>query len=158
VNRTRTTAALLATAGLVGATQLGLAGAAAAAPATAQASGCPISISYPSSFYIGSNGWVTGNGLYFGIRNKSTTTSFKKVTFTVTDVKNIRFGTATPKGGSITARTSQKAAVYTSTFKPRAKLGFTVHTRLLHTDAYKVKFTLKGTGWNCASDQGTWGR
>ncbi|MEU6540912.1 hypothetical protein [Streptomyces sp. NPDC047000] len=158
MNRIRTTAAVLATAGLLSATQLGLAGSASAAPVTTQATGCPISISYPSSFYVGSGGWVTGGGLYFGIRNKSTTTSFKKVTFTVTDVKNIRFGTATPKGGSITERTSQKASVYTKTFKPKAKLGFTVRTRLLSTSHYKVKFTLKGTGWNCATDQGTWGR
>ncbi|OIJ66389.1 hypothetical protein [Streptomyces mangrovisoli] len=157
MNRTRTTTAVLATAGIVTAAQLGFAGAASAASASATSSSCPISISYPSRFYVDSNGWVTGSGLYFGVNNKSTTKSFKKVTFTVTDVKNIRFGTATAKGGKVTHRTSKTVSVYTATLKAKGKLGVTVRTHLLNTHSYKVKFTLKGTGWNCAVNQGTWG-
>lgn len=152
----RTTAAVLATAGALTAAQLGLAGAASAATAAPQSSGCPIDIVYPSRFYIDSNGWVTNGGLYFGIKNKSTR-KFQKVTFTVTNVKNIRFGTARAKGGTISHKTSKTVSVYTRTFKGKAGLGFKVRTRLLNTSVYKVKFTLRGTGWNCAVNQGTWG-
>ncbi|MFJ8196712.1 hypothetical protein [Streptomyces sp. NPDC096152] len=156
MNRTRTTVAALAAAGVVTAAQLGLAGAASAATAAPQSSGCPINIVYPSRFYVDHNGWVTNGGLYFGIKSK-TDKSFKKVTFTVTNVKNLRFGTATPKGGKITHRTSQTVSVYTSTFKGKASLGFKVRTHLLNTHSYKLKFTLHGSGWNCAVSQGTWG-
>ncbi|MFF8942052.1 hypothetical protein ACF1A5_07180 [Streptomyces sp. NPDC014864] len=156
MNRTRTTVAALAAAGVVTAAQLGLAGAASAATAAPQSSGCPINIVYPSRFYVDHNGWVTNGGLYFGIKSK-TSKSFKKVTFTVTNVKNLRFGTATPKGGKITHRTSQTVSVYTSTFKGKASLGFKVRTHLLNTHSYKLKFTLHGSGWNCAVSQGTWG-
>ncbi|MFJ3334755.1 hypothetical protein [Streptomyces sp. NPDC086766] len=156
MNRTRTTVAALAAAGIVTAAQLGLAGAASAATAAPQSSGCPINIVYPSRFYVDHNGWVTNGGLYFGIKSK-TSKSFKKVTFTVTNVKNLRFGTATPKGGKITHRTSQTVSVYTSTFKGKSSLGFKVRTHLLNTHSYKLKFTLHGSGWNCAVNQGTWG-
>ncbi|MFE4411517.1 hypothetical protein ACIQFZ_33920 [Streptomyces sp. NPDC093064] len=152
----RTTVAALAAAGVVTAAQLGFAGAASAATATPQSSGCPINIVYPSRFYVDHNGWVTNGGLYFGIKSK-TTKQFKNVTFTVTNVKNIRFGTATPKGGKITHRTSQTVTVRTTTFKGKASLGFKVRTHLLNTRSYKVKFTLHGSGWNCAVNQGTWG-
>ncbi|WP_128376320.1 hypothetical protein [Streptomyces cavernae] len=155
-NRKRTTVAVLATAGTLTAAQLGLAGTASAATASPQSTGCPINIVYPTRFYIDSNGWVTNGGLYFGIKSK-TTESFKKVTFTVTNVKNIRFGTARPKGGKITHKTSKTVSVYTKTFKGKASLGFKVRTRLLNKNSYKVKFTLRGSGWNCAVDQGTWG-
>ena len=156
MNRTRTTVAALAAAGVVTAAQLGLAGAASAATAAPQSSGCPIDLVYPSRFYVDHNGWVTNGGLYFGIKNKSTK-KFTKVTFTVTDVKNIRFGSATPKGGKISHKTSKTVSVYTKTFKGKASLGFKVRTHLLNTRSYKVKFTLHGTGWNCAVNQGTWG-
>ncbi|MET7381637.1 hypothetical protein ABZT08_22925 [Streptomyces sp. NPDC005526] len=156
MNRTRTTVAALAAAGIVTAAQLGLAGAASAATAAPQSSGCPINIVYPSRFYVDHNGWVTNGGLYFGIKSK-TSKSFKKVTFTVTNVKNLRFGTATPKGGKITHRTSQTVSVYTSAFKGKSSLGFKVRTHLLNTHSYKLKFTLHGSGWNCAVGQGTWG-
>ncbi|ANP49818.1 hypothetical protein J2Z21_004669 [Streptomyces griseochromogenes] len=160
MNRTRTTAAVLATAGLVTAAQLGLGTAASAAPHTArtpQAGGCPIDLVYPSRFYVDSHGWVTNGGLYFGIKNKSTTKNFGKVTFTVTDVKNIRFGHARATGGKVTKNTSKTVSVYASTLKKKASLGLKVPTHLLNTRSYKVKFTLRGTGWNCAVDQGTWG-
>ncbi|MFE1753333.1 hypothetical protein [Streptomyces anandii] len=157
MNRTRTTVAALAAVGVVTAAQLGLAGAASAAPAvSAKSSGCPIDIVYPTRFYVDHNGWVTNGGLYFGIKSK-TSKSFKKVTFTVTNVKNLRFGQATPKGGKISHKTSQTVSVYTSTFKGKASLGFKVHTHLLNTRSYKLKFTLHGSGWNCAVNQGTWG-
>ncbi|MET8246395.1 hypothetical protein ABZV31_19425 [Streptomyces sp. NPDC005202] len=156
MNRTRTTVAALAAAGVVTAAQLGLAGAASAAAAAPQSSGCPINIVYPSRFYVDHNGWVTNGGLYFGIKSK-TTKSFKKVTFTVTNVKNIRFGSATAKGGKISHKTSQTVSVYTKTFKGKASLGFKVRTHLLNTRSYKLKFTLHGSGWNCAVNQGTWG-
>ncbi|MFE0514896.1 hypothetical protein [Streptomyces sp. NPDC058964] len=153
----RMSATVLAAAGIVSAAQLGLAGAASAQPAAATSSSCPISLVYPSRFYVDSHGWVTNGGLYFGIKNKSTTKSFSKVTFTVTDVKNIRFGTAKATGGKITKNTTKVVSVYNVTLKKKASLGFKVPTHLLNTRSYKVKFTLKGTGWNCASDQGTWG-
>jgi hypothetical protein len=154
--RIRTAAAVLAAAGAMTAAQLGLAGAASASTATPQSSGCPINIVYPSKFYIDHNGWVTDGGLYFGIRNKSGK-SFKKVTFSVTDVRNIRFGKATAKGGKVSHKTTKAVSVYTSTLKGSASLGVKVHTHLLNTRSYKVKFTLHGTGWTCATDQGTWG-
>ncbi|WP_157168688.1 MULTISPECIES: hypothetical protein [Streptomyces] len=161
----RTTAAVLATAGALTATQLGLAGSASAstpAPsATAskvapRSAACPIDIIYTSRFYIGSGGWVTGDGLYFGLKNKSNK-SFKKVTFTVTNVKNVRFGTARPKGGKVTHKTSKTVSVYTKTLKKKASLGVRVESRLLNTRSYKVKFSVRGSGWNCAVNQGTWG-
>ncbi|MFE7233838.1 hypothetical protein ACWCRF_25720 [Streptomyces sp. NPDC002405] len=152
----RTTVAALAAAGVVTAAQLGFAGAASAATAAPQSSGCPINVVYPSRFYVDHNGWVTNGGLYFGIKSK-TTKKFKNVTFTVTNVKNIRFGSATPKGGKISRRTSQTVTVRTTTFKGKASLGFKVRTHLLNTRSYKVKFTLHGSGWNCAVNQGTWG-
>ncbi|MFJ9817971.1 hypothetical protein ACIRU3_22465 [Streptomyces sp. NPDC101151] len=157
MNRTRTTAAVLATAGLVTAAQLGLGTAASAATQAPKSNGCPIDLVYPSRFYVDSHGWVTNGGLYFGIKNKSTSKSFKKVTFTVTDVKNIRFGTAKAKGGKVTKNTTKTVSVYTTTLKKKASLGVKVPTHLLNTRSYKVKFTLKGTGWDCASNQGTWG-
>ncbi|MDF3299033.1 hypothetical protein [Streptomyces tropicalis] len=156
MNRTRTTVAALTAAGIVTAAQLGLAGAASAATAAPQSSGCPLSISYPTRFYVDHNGWVTNGGLYFGIRSK-TSKSYRNVTFTVTDVKNIRFSTANPTGGRISHRTSQTVSVATSTFKGRASLGFRVRTHLLNTHSYRLKFTLHGSGWNCAVNQGTWG-
>ncbi|GHE56770.1 hypothetical protein GCM10018785_27500 [Streptomyces longispororuber] len=173
VNRTRITAAALGTAALVTVGQLGLAGTASAsgdatqrsasadkpssaAPSATRSSGCPIDIVYTSRFYIGSGGWVTGNGLYFGIKNKSTK-KFGKVKFTVTNVKNIRFGRATAKGGKITHKTSKSVTVYTKTLKGKAKLGVQVRTRLLNKNSYKVKFQVRGNGWNCAVNQGTWG-
>ncbi|MFI1293910.1 hypothetical protein ACH4VM_36760 [Streptomyces sp. NPDC020792] len=152
----RTTVAALAAAGVLTAAQLGFAGAASAATAAPQSSGCPINIVYPSRFYVDHNGWVTNGGLYFGIKSK-TTKKFKNVTFTVTNVKNIRFGSATPKGGKISHRTSQTVTVRTTTFKGKATLGFRVRTHLLNTRTYKVKFALHGSGWNCAVNQGTWG-
>ncbi|MGW4566924.1 hypothetical protein ACWEN3_32540 [Streptomyces sp. NPDC004561] len=153
----RTTTAVLATAGLLTAAQLGLATAASAATVTPKSTGCPIDLVYPSRFYIDSHGWVTNGGLYFGIKNKSTTKNFGTVTFTVTDVKNIRFGTARPTGGKVTHRTSTTVSVYTGTLKKKTSLGVRVQTHLLNTRSYKVKFTLKGKGWTCAGDQGTWG-
>lgn len=155
MNRMRTTATVLAAAGVVTAAQLGFAGVASAATATS--TGCPVDLVYPSRFYVDSHGWVTNGGLYFGIKNKSTTKSFQKVTFTVTNVRNIRFGTAKAKNGKVTKNTTKTVAVYTSTLKKKTSLGVKVPTHLLNTRSYKVKFTLKGTGWNCASNQGTWG-
>lgn len=167
MNRMRTSAAVLATAGAITAAQLGLAGAASAsegpkaAPTASKvaprSAGCPIDIVYTSRFYTNSNGWVTGNGLYFGLKNKSTK-SFKKVTFTVTNVKNIRFGSAKAKGGKVTRKTSRTVSVHTKTLKKKASLGVQVRTRLLNTRSYKVKFSVRGNGWNCAVNQGTWGR
>ncbi|MET8689602.1 hypothetical protein ABZV77_35910 [Streptomyces sp. NPDC004732] len=159
----RTSAAVLATAGALTAAQLGLAGSASAASgptATKSApravSGCPIDIVYPKRFSYDANGNVTNGGLYFGIKSK-TTKSIKKVTFTVTNTKNVRFKKATPTGGKITRRTTKTVSVYDTTFKGKAKLGFKVQTRLLNTRSFGVKFTLRGSGWNCAVNQGTWG-
>lgn len=163
MNRMRTSAAVLATAGALTAVQLGLAGSASAAtgPTAPKAApravaGCPIDIVYTSRFQVNREGWVTNGGLYFGIKNKSTK-SFKNVTFTVTNVKNIRFGKATPKGGKVTRKTSQTVSVFDRSLKGKAKLGFRVNTHLLNNRHYKVKFTVHGTGWNCAVNQGTWG-
>ncbi|ATL27301.1 hypothetical protein KY5_2283 [Streptomyces formicae] len=168
MNRMRTSAAVLATAGALTAAQLGLAGSASAAtgptaPKAASAkaapravAGCPIDIVYTSRFQIDRNGWVTNGGLYFGIKNKSRS-SIKNVTFTVTNVKNVRFGKATPTGGKVTRRTSKTVSVFDKSFKGKAKLGVKVRTHLLNTRSYKVKFAVHGTGWNCAVDQGTWG-
>ncbi|MFD4632543.1 hypothetical protein ACFVYR_12905 [Streptomyces sp. NPDC058284] len=160
----RTSAAVLATAGALAAGQLGLAGSASAAsgPSAVQASpraavsGCPIDIVYPKRFYYDAHGNVTNGGLYFGIKSK-TTRSIKKVTFTVTNTKNIRFKKATPTGGKITRRTTQSVSVYDKSLAGKAKLGFKVQTRLLNTRSFGVKFTLRGTGWNCSVNQGTWG-
>ncbi|GAA3089902.1 hypothetical protein ACFQ0X_04635 [Streptomyces rectiviolaceus] len=165
MNHARTTAAVLATAGALTAAQLGLAGSASAADApkapkasaaSAQSAGCPIDIVYTSRFYIGPGGWVKGDGLYFGLKNKSTK-SFKKVTFTVSNVKNVRFGSAKAKGGKITHKTSKTVSVYDKSLKGKASLGVRVKTRLLNTRSYKVKFKVHGNGWNCAVNQGTWG-
>ncbi|MEU8955585.1 hypothetical protein AB0C93_14905 [Streptomyces sp. NPDC048518] len=159
----RTSAAVLATAGALTAAQLGLAGSASATsgPSAPKASpravsGCPIDIVYTSRFQIDRNGWVTNGGLYFGLKNKSTKT-IKKVTFTVTNVKNIRFGKATPTGGKVTRRTTKTVSVYDKSLAGKAKLGVRVRTHLLNTRSYKVKFAVHGTGWNCAVNQGTWG-
>lgn len=161
MNRMRTSFRILAVAGVVTAGQLALAtGASARAETgteTAKSTGCPVDIVYPSRFSVNASGWVTDGGLYFGVRNKSTTKSFKKVTFTVTDVKNIRFGTATAKGGKVSHRTSKTVSVYTTTLKKKGALGVKMQTHLLNTHTYKVRFTLHGSGWNCAVDQGTWG-
>lgn len=157
MNRMRTTTTVLATAGLLTAAQLGLAGGAFAAAQAPASSGCPIDLVYPSRFYIDSHGWVTNGGLYFGIKNKSTTKTFKKVSFTVTDVKNIRFGSAKATGGKVTHKTSKTVTVYTGTLNKKASLGVKVQTHLLNTHSYKVKFTLHGSGWTCAVNQGTWG-
>ncbi|QEU94737.1 hypothetical protein CP970_31060 [Streptomyces kanamyceticus] len=163
MNRMRTSAAVLATAGALTAAQLGLAGSASAATGSAApkaapraVAGCPIDIVYTSRFQINRNGWVTNGGLYFGIKNKSRST-IKNVTFTVTNVKNVRFGRALPKGGKVTHKTSKTVSVFDKTFKGKAKLGFKVNTHLLNTRSYKVKFAVHGTGWNCAVNQGTWG-
>ncbi|MFD5700075.1 hypothetical protein [Streptomyces lasiicapitis] len=163
----RTSAAVLATAGAITAAQLGVAASASASSAAPSASsaskvaprsaGCPIDIVYTSRFYIGSGGWVTGNGLYFGLKNKSTK-SFKNVKFTVTNVKNVRFGTAKAKGGKVTHKTSKTVTVYKKTLKSKASLGVQVRSRLLNKNSYKVKFSVRGNGWNCAVNQGTWGR
>ncbi|MFJ2769956.1 hypothetical protein [Streptomyces sp. NPDC087300] len=163
----RTSAAVLATAGALTAVQLGIAGPASAAvgqhapkaapkAAPSAVTGCPIDIVYPKRFSYDARGNVTNGGLYFGIKNKSTK-SIKKVTFTVTNVKNLRFSTAKPTGGKITHRTSKTVSVYDKTFSGKAKLGFKVKTRLLNTRSYGAKFTLRGTGWQCAVNQGTWG-
>lgn len=157
MHRMRAAAAVLAAAGLVTATQLGLAGTASAATPATTSTGCPVSLVYPARFYVDSHGWVTNGGLYFGIKNKSTTKSFTKVTLTVTDVANIRFGTATPKNGRVTNKTSMTVSVYTGTLKRSSSLGVKVQTHLLNTHSYKVKFALHGTGWTCAVNQGTWG-
>lgn len=163
MNRMRTSAAVLATAGALTAAQLGLAGSASAASGTAAPSaapravaGCPIDIVYTSRFQIDRNGWVTNGGLYFGIKNKSTK-SIKKVTFTVTNAKNVRFGKATPKGGKVTHRTTKKVSVYDKSLAGKASLGFRVRTHLLNSRSYKVNFTVHGTGWNCSVNQGSWG-
>ncbi|MEU5577659.1 MULTISPECIES: hypothetical protein [Streptomyces] len=164
----RTSVAVLATAGALTAGQLGMAGAASAsegpsaraasaAPSAApRTAGCPIDIVYTSRFQIDRNGWVTNGGLYFGLKNKSTK-SFKKVSFTVTNVKNIRFGRATPTGGKVTHKTSKTVTVYDKSLAGKAKLGVKVRTRLLNKNTYKVKFAVRGNGWNCSVDQGTWG-
>ncbi|KOV60959.1 hypothetical protein [Streptomyces sp. MMG1121] len=156
MNRKRATAAVLATAGVLTAAQLGLAGAASAATRTSTSTGCPVNIVFPSRFYVDSHGWVTGGGLYFGIKSK-TTESFKKVTFSVTDVKNIRFGKAKPTGGRVTHNSSLSVSVYNATLKGKASLGVRIPTHLLNTRSYAVKFALHGSGWNCAVNQGTWG-
>ncbi|MFG2502919.1 hypothetical protein ACGFSB_32525 [Streptomyces sp. NPDC048441] len=165
MNRTRTTAAVLATAGAITAAQLGFAGSASAVDAPkapkasaagTQSAGCPIDIVYTSRFYIGAGGWVKGDGLYFGLKNKSTK-SFKKVTFTVTNVKNVRFGSAKAKGGKVSHKTTKTVSVYDKSLKGKASLGVRVKTRLLNTRSYKVKFAVHGSGWNCAVNQGTWG-
>ncbi|CAM5237537.1 hypothetical protein SALBM135S_00667 [Streptomyces alboniger] len=109
-----------------------------------------------ASFQIDRNGWVTNGGLYFGLKSKSTKT-FKKVSFTVTNVKNIRFGKATPTGGKVTRKTSKSVTVYDKSLAGKAKLGVKVRTHLLNTRNYRVKFSVRGEGWNCAVDQGTWG-
>ncbi|MFF4119992.1 hypothetical protein [Streptomyces sp. NPDC001714] len=157
----RTTFRVLAVAGALTTAQIALATGASAradSPAeTAKSTGCPVDIVYPSRFSVNASGWVTDGGLYFAVKNKSATKSFKKVTFTVTDVKNIRFGTATAKGGKVSHRTSKTVSVYTTTLKKKSTLGVKVQTHLLNTHTYKVRFTLHGTGWNCAVDQGTWG-
>ncbi|MEU7579108.1 hypothetical protein AB0B50_16080 [Streptomyces sp. NPDC041068] len=163
----RTSAAVLATAGALTAAQLGLAGSASAATgstapkASAAAapravSGCPIDIVYPKRFSYDAQGNVLNGGLYFGIKSK-TTKSIKNVTLTVTNTKNVRFKKATPTGGKVTRKTTKTVAVYDKTFKGKAKLGFKVQTRILNVRSYGVKFTLRGTGWNCAVNQGTWG-
>ncbi|WP_037851007.1 hypothetical protein [Streptomyces sp. NRRL S-340] len=156
MNRTRTAVAALVATGVLTTAQLGLAGAASAATVTQKSAGCPLDIVYPTRFYVDHNGWVTGGGLYFGIRSK-TSRSYKNVTFTVTDVRNLRFGSATAKGGRISHKTSKTVSVSTRTFKGRASLGFKVRTHLLNTRNYKLKFTLHGSGWRCAVGQGTWG-
>ncbi|WP_260327507.1 hypothetical protein [Streptomyces sp. Ag109_O5-1] len=148
---------VLAAAGIVTAAQLGLATGASARAEAPQSTGCPVDIVFPSRFYVNSSSWVTDGGLYFAVKNKSASTSFKKVTFTVTDVKNIRFGSATAEGGKVTHRTSKTVSVYTTTLKKKTSLGVKVQTHLLNTRAYEVKFELHGSGWNCAVDQGTWG-
>ncbi|MGY5056934.1 hypothetical protein ACWDFR_23160 [Streptomyces sp. 900105755] len=152
---------VLVVAGVLTAAQLALAtGASARAEngaETARSTGCPVDIVYPSRFAVNASGWVTDGGLYFGVRNRSTAKSFQKVTFTVTDVRNIRFGTATAKGGNVSHRTSKTVSVYTTTLKKKGALGVKVQTHLLSTHTYKVRFTLHGSGWNCAVDQGTWG-
>ncbi|MGN5380364.1 hypothetical protein BIV25_30510 [Streptomyces sp. MUSC 14] len=156
MNRMRTTTAVLATTGLLAAAQLGLAGGAFAAAQTPKATGCPIDIVYPSRFYVGSNHWVTNGGLYFGLKSR-TASSFKRVTFTVTDTKNLRFGKARATGGRITHNSSTSVSVYAGTLKGKASLGMRIPTHLLNTRSYGVKFTLHGSGWNCAVNQGTWG-
>ncbi|MFC9925066.1 hypothetical protein [Streptomyces sp. NPDC127190] len=153
----RTTAAVLAGAAVLTTAQLGIAGTASAATRTSAGAGCPVDLVYPSRFYINSHHWVTNGGLYFGIKNKSTTTSFKKVTFSVTNVKYLRFGTARATGGRITHNSTQSVSVYTGTLKAKKSLGMRIPTHLLNTRTYQVKFTLHGTGWNCAVNQGTWG-
>ena len=161
MNRMRTSIRVLAVAGVLTAAQLALATGASArtetGAATARSTGCPVDIVYPSRFAVNASGWVTDGGLYFGVKNKSAATSFKKVTFTVTDVKNIRFGSATAKGGKVSHKTSKTVSVYTTTLKKKGALGVKVQTHLLNTRTYKVRFTLHGSGWNCAVDQGTWG-
>ncbi len=157
MNRMRTSAGVLTVVGVVTAAQLGLAAGASARTEVPQSAGCPVDIVYPSRFYVNSDHWVTEGGLYFAVRNKSATKSFTKVTFTVTDVNNIRFGTARATGGKVTHRTSKTVSVYTATLKKKTSLGVRVQTHLLNTHTYKVRFALHGTGWNCAVDQGTWG-
>ncbi|MEW2301260.1 hypothetical protein AB0958_14985 [Streptomyces sp. NPDC006655] len=153
----RTSVGVLTTVGVVTAAQLGLAAGASARTGAPQSTGCPVDIVYPSRFYANSSNWVTNGGLYFAVKNKSAGKDFTKVTFTVTDVKNIRFGTAAPTGGKVTRRTSTTVSVSTATLKKRTSLGVRVQSHLLDTHTYKVKFTLHGTGWSCAVDQGTWG-
>ncbi|MGW0820086.1 hypothetical protein [Streptomyces sp. NPDC002845] len=153
MNRIHRTAAVLATSGAVIASQVGFAGAASAATP-----GCPIKISTPSRFYVDSNGWVTNGGLYFGIKGTSKK-HFKNVRFTVKNVKNIRFGKATPtKYDKITKQWKQVITVKDKNMAGKKdKVGFKVRTRLLNTNVYKVKLILRGEGWSCAVNQGTWG-
>ncbi|MEU2420925.1 hypothetical protein ABZ619_07755 [Streptomyces sp. NPDC007851] len=153
----RTSAGVLAAVGVVTAAQLGLAAGASARSEAPHSAGCPVDIVYPSRFYANSNHWVTEGGLYFAVQNKSATENFTKVTFTVTEVRNIRFGTARTKGGKVTHRTSKTVSVYTAALKKKTSLGVRVRTHLLNTHTYQVRFALHGTGWTCAVDQGTWG-
>lgn len=150
--RKRTAAAVLAAAGALTATQLGLAGSASAAT-----TGCPINLVYTSKFYLNGDHWVKGSGLYFGLKNTSSK-SYKNVYFNVTDVKYVRFGNAYPSGGSISRKSAYTATVHTGTLKGKASLGMHIHTHLLNTSHYQVKFSVYGSGWSCAVKQGTWGR
>ncbi|MFE0171759.1 hypothetical protein ACFWZ2_05535 [Streptomyces sp. NPDC059002] len=159
----RTSAAVLATAGALTAAQLGLAGSASAATgstapkaAPRAVAGCPIDITFPKRFYYDAQGNVKNGGLYFGIKNKSTK-SIKKVTFTVTNTKNLRFKKATPTGGKVTHKTSKSVSVYDKSLKGKAKLGVKVQTQLKNFNSYGAKFTLHGTGWHCSVNQGVWG-
>ncbi|MFB7499107.1 hypothetical protein ACFC09_31225 [Streptomyces sp. NPDC056161] len=167
MNRIRTDVTVLTTTGLLTAAQLGPSQAASAQP-TAQSSGCPLAVAHPSRFSVDTHGRgphpirmrtpsVCGGGRHFGIKNKRTTKSFKKVAFTVTNVEDVGFGSATANGGKIGHQTSKAVSVHTTTPKEKASLGVTVRTRLLDTRTYKARFTLSGNGWNCAADQGTWG-
>ncbi|MFD5544738.1 hypothetical protein ACFWIJ_44840 [Streptomyces sp. NPDC127079] len=153
----RTSFGALTAVGVVTAAQLCLAAGASARTEAPQSTGCPVDIVYPSRFYANSGHWVTNGGLYFAVKNRSATKNFTKVTFTVTEVKNIRFGTAAPTGGRVTRRTPTTVSVSTTTLKKRTSLGVRVRSHLLDTHAYEVKFALHGTGWTCAVDQGTWG-
>ncbi|MFF4754329.1 hypothetical protein ACWD5R_24725 [Streptomyces sp. NPDC002514] len=156
MNRIRTDVTVLTTTGLLTAAQLGLSQAASAQP-TAQSSDCPLAVAHPSRFSVDTHGRVTGGGRYFGIKNKRTTKSFKKVAFTVTKAKHVRFGSAKANGGKIGHQTPKSVPVHTATLKKMASLDVTVRTRLLDTRTHKTRFTLSGNGWNCAVDQGTWG-
>lgn len=157
MNRMRTSLGALTAVGAVTAAQLGLAAGASALTEAPQSTGCPVDIVYPSRFYANSGNWVTNGGLSFAVKNKSAAKNFTKVTFTVTVVRNIRFGTAVPTGGKVTHRTSTTVSVSTATLRKRTSLGVRVRSHLLDTHTYEVKFALHGTGWNCAVDQGTWG-
>ncbi|MEW1778525.1 hypothetical protein [Streptomyces sp. NPDC086777] len=157
----RTSFRVLAVTDALTAAQLALATGASARAGTgaetARSTGCPVDIVCPSRFAVNASGWVPDGGLYFGVGNRSTAKSFKKVTSTVPDVRNIRFGGATAKGGKVGHRTSKTVSVYATTLRKKGSLGVKVRTHLLSTHTRTVRSTLRGSGWNCAVDQGTWG-
>lgn len=160
MNRMRTTAAVLGTVGALTATQLGLAGAASAAP---RAAGCPIELRSPKSFTLDAKNRVQG-GLYFALRNKSKTASFKDVSLTVSKPVNLTFTYATPtKGSKITKRTSKVATVHTRTLKKKDTTGLRISAYMTNSKKpYEVRFTVRGKTaagkqWGCAVDQGWWG-
>ncbi|MBD9701417.1 hypothetical protein SAMN04487980_1004107 [Streptomyces sp. cf124] len=160
MNRMRTTAAVLGAVGALTATQLGLAGAASAAP---QAAGCPIELSSPKNFTLDAKNRVQG-GLYFALKNKSKTASFKDVSLKVSKPVNLTFTYATAtKGSKITKRTSKVATVYTKTLKKKGTTGLRISAYMTNRKKpYEVRFTVHGKTaagktWGCAVDQGWWG-
>ena len=172
MNRMRTTAAVLGATAALTAAQLGLAGSASAGSATSaasvgtQAAGCPIELVSPGGFTLDSKNRVRG-GLYFGLKNKSKTASFKDVSLTVKKPVNLRFTYASPtKGSKITKRTATVATVHTKTLKTLKKKGTTglrISAYMKNSkNPYEVRFTVHGKTaagkkWGCAVDQGWWG-
>lgn len=157
MNRMRTTAAVL---GALTAAQLGLAGAASAAP---KAAGCPIELVSPGGFTLDSKNRVEG-GLYFALKNKSKSASFKDVSLTVSKPVNLTFTYASAtKHSEITKRTSKVATVHTRTLKKKGTTGLRVSAYMTNRKKpYEVRFTVHGKTaagkkWGCAVDQGWWG-